>query len=124
MGGEVMRAMRLQGQSDRFEAAMTGSCAAPERARMAKERYLADREALSSYERQVTRAYQEMRIPVGKRLRLQPLANKLYGLVRRLRGEKLYSQLAVSVRDRLIEGMSWVDVLAVVEQGMRVLGGC
>ena len=123
MGGEVVRAMPLQGQSDRFEAAMSGSGAAPERARMAKVRYLAAREALSSYERQVARAYGEMGLSSGKRRRLQPLAQRPYRVVRRFRGEKLYSQLAVSVRDRLIEGMSWVDVLAVVEQGMRVLGG-
>ena len=122
MDDVLRRSLRVQDQGDRFEAALAGSGVAPERVRMAKERYLAARAVLVAYERQVADAYGKLGLSSGKRRILQPLAQKLYGLSRRYTREKLYGLLAESVRDRLIRGAEWAEVLAVVEAGMRALG--
>ena len=113
---------RLGVQADRFGAALGRAGVADERARAYRERYLQARDLLGSYRSTVRQVYGELGVKVGKRLRLNALAQRLYGLGRQCKGEKLYQQLAVSVQDRLIEGSGWVEILAVVDAGMRALG--
>jgi hypothetical protein len=122
MSSKDLRTWRISVQSGNFAASLANLGLASSRVAAGQDRYRAGREALARYERAVAFIYDDFGWNIRKRMNLNPLSRRVYGLARRYAGDRFWIPLAQCVCDRLIEGATWTEVLSVVEQGMRTLG--